>query len=42
MGGQVEETPQKWGTKMGKGPPAHSGSFCEAVGVVSEAREVEP
>lgn len=43
-GSQVEETPQKWGIEMGKdkGPPAHSGSFCEAVGVVSEAREVEP
>lgn len=38
---QVENREQKWGAEIGKdkGPPADSGSFCEAVGVVSEAHE---
>lgn len=35
----MENTQNRSGGKMGKdkGPPADSGSFCEAVGVVSEA-----
>lgn len=34
-----KDTEQKWGTEMGKdkSPPADSGSFCKAVGLVSEA-----
>lgn len=42
--GVVWKREQEWGAEMGrdKSPPADSGSFCEAVGLVSEAHGESP